>query len=247
MFRTKSKAEERRQQTASLVDSAGSAADQLRGRVIPVVGHVAVSAKDWSQPHMEAARHWAMPHVMHGKEIAAPRLESAVTSLAPKVDTARDKIVDDLLPRLAEAISAFLAVSAAAKDEAVSRGAGAAAVITGEAVAAPKRKKKGNKLKVMFWALGIFAAAAGVVVAFMKKSAHESDPWATPMSDSYVAPAVGRHSGNAFSGSDPLSEPGEPEIAESLDGLDELDEPDMLDAAPDAFLTDNGSNEPPRP
>jgi hypothetical protein len=173
-----------------LAETAATVADQLRERVLPAVGQAAESAKEWGQPRVVAARRWAKPRVEHGIEVAAPKLESAVSSLAPKVDTARDKIVDELLPRVTEAITAWAAASAAARDEAVSRGAGAAAVISGDAVAAPKRK--GKKGKVML-TLGLLSAAGAGIAAFMKKSAPKDDPWATPLEDPYVAPSTGRH------------------------------------------------------
>ena len=240
MFRTKSRTEQLADHSASLASTTAAVADQLRERVVPVVGQAASSAKEWGQPHVEAARVWAKPHVEHGIEVAAPKLESAVSSLAPKVDTARNKIVDELLPRVAEAIAAFAAASAAAKDEAVSRGSGAAAVISGDAVASPKRKKKGRVLLT----LGLFAAAAAAAAAFMKKSAPKDDPWATPLADPYVAPSAGRHSSvapvedatdgaDAAEGTDPAD--AEPEIIETLD---ETDVPELLDPEADAALAE---------
>ena len=234
VFHTKSRTEQLQDHSASLASTAATVADQLRERVAPAVGQAAGSAIEWGQPHVEAARQWAKPRVEHGIEVAAPKLESVVSGIAPKVDTARDKIVDDLLPRLTEAIAAFAAASASAKDEAVTRGTGAAAVISGDAVASPKRKKKGRVLLI----LGLFGAAAAGAMAFMKKSAPKDDPWATPVADPYVAPSTGRHSSvapvkdttdeaasaDATDLADPVDAPAsadeaatEPEITESLD------------------------------
>lgn len=189
MFHTKTRAEQLQESlqdsTATLASSAATVADQLRERVVPAVGHAAGSAHKWAKPRVE-----------HGIEVAAPKLESAVSGLAPKVDTARDKIVEELLPRLTEAIAAFAAATTAAKDEAVARGAGAAAVISGDAVASPKRNKKCRVLM----ALGLLGAAAAGAAAFMKRSAPKDDPWATPLADPYVAPSPGRHTGVASDG-----------------------------------------------
>jgi hypothetical protein len=190
MLCTKNRKEQIQDHSASLAGTAATVTDQLRERVAPAVGQAAGSAIEWSQPRVEAARDWARPHLDHGIEVAAPKLESAVSGLAPKVDTARDKIVDELLPRIGEAIASWAAASTAAKDEAVSRGHGAAAVISGDAVASPKHKKKGRVLM----ALGLLAAAGAGVAAFMKKSAPKDDPWTTPLADPYVAPSNGRHS-----------------------------------------------------
>jgi len=189
MFRTKTKTEQIQDHSASVADTAAMVAEQLRERVVPAVGQAAESALEWSQPRVEAAREWARPRVEHGIEVAAPKLESAVTSLAPKVDTARDKIVDELLPRIAETIATWAAASTAAKNEVVARGQGAAAVISGDAVAS----RKGKKGRV-FLVLGLVSASAAAVVAFMKRSAPKDDPWTTPLADPYVPPSNGQHS-----------------------------------------------------
>jgi hypothetical protein len=182
MFHHKSKTEQLTEQVQSQADSlacsAATVADQLRERVFPAVGQATESAKEWARPRVE-----------HGIEVAAPKLESAVSGLAPKVDTARDKIVDDLIPRIAEAISAWAVASAAARDEAISRSQGAAAVISGDAVAAPK----GRKRRVLL-VLGVLSAAGAAAMAVMKKSAPKDDPWTTPLADPYVATSNGRHS-----------------------------------------------------
>jgi len=191
VFHSKSRKEQIQDRSASLADGAATVAEQLRDRVAPALGQAAESAMEWGQPRVKAAGRWAKPRVEHGIEIAAPRLESAVSGLAPKVDLARDKIVDELLPRVTEAITAWAAASAAAKDEVVSRSAGAVAVVSGDAVATPKRKKKKGKVMLTLSLLG--AAAAGAA-AFLKKSAPKDDPWATPLEDSYIAPSNGRHS-----------------------------------------------------
>ena len=182
MFRTKSRTEQLTEQlqdqSESLSNTADTLADQLRERVIPAVGQAT-----------ESARVWAKPHVEHGIEVAAPHLESVVSGLAPRVDTARDKIVDELIPRLAEAINAWAAASAAARDEGVSRGKGAASVISGNAVATPKGRKK----RVLL-ILGLVVGGAAAAMAFMKKTAPKDDPWTTPLEDPYTATPNGRHS-----------------------------------------------------
>jgi len=245
VFHSKSRTEQLQDHTASLADSASTVAEQLRERVVPAVEQAAGSAKEWGQPRVEAARHWAKPRVEHGIEVAAPKLESVVSGLAPKVDTARDKIVDELLPRLTEAINAFAAASAAAKDEAMARGAGAAAVISGDASAAPKRKKKGRVLLI----LGLFTAAAAGAAAFMKKSAPKDDPWATPLAEPYVAPSTGRHSSVApvadttDATASPYSAHAKPELIEPLD---DTDVSEALDPAADvdAAAKDNKGKGP---
>jgi len=185
MFRTRSTTEQLtaqvQDQSESLATTAAMLADQLRERVGPVVGQATENAMEWAKPRVE-----------HGIEVAAPRLESAVTGLAPKVDTARDKIVDELIPRIAEAISAWAAASTAAKNEAVSRGQGAVAVISGNAVAS----RKGRKRRALL-ILGLLGGAAAAAMAVMKKSAPKDDPWTTPLGDTYGAAPNGRHSASS--------------------------------------------------
>src|SRR6476659_8032987 len=144
VFRTKSKTEQAKDKVAQAQELSASTAEQIRERLVPAVEHAADVAREWGKPRVEAARDWAKPHVDHGIEVAAPKLEKSVQDLAPRVDSARDKIVDELLPRIAEAIAAAAAASVAARDEALSRGSDAALVLKGEAVAKPKRR--GRKL-----------------------------------------------------------------------------------------------------
>lgn len=188
MFCARSRKVQRQDHAASLVGTAATVADQVRERVVPAVGQAAGTAREWGQPRVKAARVWAKPHIDHSIEVAAPRLESAVSGIAPKVDIARDKIVEELLPRVNEAITTWAAASAAARDEVVTRGQGAAAVITGDAIALPKHRKRGRVLMI----LGLLSAAAAGAMAFMKRSAPKDDPWATPIADPYVAPPNGR-------------------------------------------------------
>lgn len=176
MFATKNKkeklAEQLQEQSESLAFTAASVADQLRERVGPAAGRATENAKEWARPRVE-----------HGIGVAAPRMESVVTNLAPRVDTARDRIVDDLIPRIAEAISTWASASTAVKDEAVTRSHGAAAVISGAAVASPK----GGRKKQLLILLGLVGAAGAAVAAFMKQSAPKDDPWTTPLASDTVA------------------------------------------------------------
>jgi hypothetical protein len=227
MFHSKSRIEQLQDQADSLAYSAGTVTDQLREQIIPAVVQAAENAIEWSQPRVEAAREWAKPRVEHGIEVAAPRLESAVSGLAPKVDTARDKIVDELIPKLVEAINAWAVASAAARDEAVSRGQGAAAVLSGDAVAQPKGKKK----RKMLLALGVVAGAAAAAVSVMRKSAPKDDPWTTPLADPSLAASNGRHS--ATSQVDEAADAAT-SASEVIDALGETGAPSPLDPVDNA-------------
>jgi hypothetical protein len=240
MFHTKFRTEQLQDHSTSLADTAATVADQLRERVVPAVGQAAESAKEWGQPHVEAARDWARPRVEHGIEVAAPRLESAVSGLAPKVDTARDKIVDELLPRIAEAITALAVASTAAKNESVSRGQGAAAVLSGDAIASPTHSKKSRMLLI----LGVLAAAAAATMAVLKKSAPMDDPWTTPLAAPYVAPSTDRRSA-ATPGEDAVATPAvEPDPIETPE---ETEVPDLTAHGTGSDLADkDGAKEGPQ-
>jgi hypothetical protein len=227
MFRTKTRKE---QLTERLVDeqealasTAATVAEQLRERVVPAVGQATVNAREWARPHVE-----------HGIEVAAPRLESAVNGLAPKVDTARDKIVDELIPRIAEAISVWAAASIAARDEAVSRGQGAASVLSGDAVAAPRGRRK----KRVLLGLGLLTAAAAAAMTFMKKSAPKDDPWTTPLADQYGAASNGRPGGSLFDETTASGKTGAAQMpSEITDPPEEKSVPSPMDVVKEAGLT----------
>jgi hypothetical protein len=205
VFRSKSKTSTEKaldrahEQLLQAAQLSASATEQLRGKLAPTVAQAALAAttaKELAQPHVRAAQEWAKPHFEHGVELAAPKVDAAVQTLVPKVDTARDKIVEDLLPRIATALTAAAAASAAAREEALAvgheaatRGAGAKMVLTGAAVAKQKRSfGVGGKVGLIVGLVAIVGAAAAY---FVKKSAPKEDPWATPLQDPYVAPAAG--------------------------------------------------------
>jgi len=109
----------------------------------------AVHAKDWAAPRVEAAIDWASPRVeraiKQGVAAAAPKVERAAERAVPLIDTAHDKLVDSLLPKLVAAVSA--AAEAA-------RGA----TIPLVAEPAPVAKKRHGARR--FW---LFALAAAIV------------------------------------------------------------------------------------
>lgn len=188
--------------------------------------------RTWARPRVDqgvvaarggigSARTWAQPHVDRGIGAAAPRLGTAVQGLGPVVDKSRDKIVEDLLPRLSELITTLAASSTAARDEAVDRTTGAASVLSGESEAIPK----GGGLKRV---LGILALLSGVVAAVFavvqQRKAGDDDPWATPLSDPYAAPAA----------ADIAPVPTDAGVLDSTDALDSfgtIERPDTPGAA----------------
>jgi len=197
---------------AALV-SAKTAVDGARERVAPV----AKDAVEWAGPRVEAARDWAQPHLEKGwsatQEAAAPRIAAATAAataaVTPVVESAREKLVDDVLPRLSEAAhhattaaqaAAAPAVAAAtakaaeagAKAAAVgTKAAGAAAATAGAAGVAKSRSTdalavlKGEvavKPKHRGRKVLLVALVVGLGAAAFSalRKRDDEDPWATP-------------------------------------------------------------------
>lgn len=193
MFTRKSRAERAREQMA---DTAATVSGQLRERIAPAVALKARDAKTWAAPRVERG-------VERGLEVAAPRVELAVEKVSPKVDAARDKLVEDLLPRLVVALNAAAAAGHAATDvggEARARGKGAAAVLSGTAVAKPKRHR-GRR----FLLFAMIAAAVSAAVAVVKSRSPKDDPWAIPSTTYPGTNATGPATTSATTSSSTLS------------------------------------------
>ncbi len=161
-------------QIVDLKDKVGPAASHAREVVVPAAISAAATTRDWASPRVAAARDWAAPKAQKGLDAAAPKLEQAVDTVSPKIDAARDKLVDEVLPKLVDAINAATSQAAAARDEAASRGSDAVAVLKGDAVAKPK-KRRGRRLLI----LGSLAAGVAAAFAVLKRRPQD-DPWAVP-------------------------------------------------------------------
>ena len=181
MFRMKSKSEKLAEQESAQTLSKAAYLAAVRERVSPA----AEVAKHRAATAASSAKDWAQPRIDHGIEVAAPKLQGAVEGLAPKVDTARDALVDSVLPKIADAIAALTAAKLSATETA-DRAPDALAVLKGDRVA---KRRKGK----FFMLLGALAAAAAAFAAFRKSTPRE-DPWATPLDDPYTAPTTGRDS-----------------------------------------------------
>ena len=103
MFTKTSRTDRVREQVADVGSTMSeNVSGAWRGKVAPTVSG---KARD--------AAHWAAPHVERGREAAAPKVEAAVDKVSPAVDAAREKL-EELMPRLAEAVSAAAAAGSAA-------------------------------------------------------------------------------------------------------------------------------------
>jgi gas vesicle protein len=156
----------------SLKDASSTAAT----KAVDAAGH----AKDWTTPKVEGFIDWLLPRAEHlyreSVKAAAPKVEHAADRVAPAIDTAHDKLVDDLLPRLVVAMNEAAQKAASAADAAADRAAAGAAAVA--AAAAAKQEKKHTGAKV-FWTLVGLAGAATAYVAW-RSSRSTVDPWAEP-------------------------------------------------------------------
>ena len=183
-----------------------------RAKVAPTVTTGARGAVEWAAPRYE-----------RGLAVAAPKVEAAVASMTPAVEAAKVKI-DDLMPRLVEAVTAAAAAGAAASvtaSEYKARSGDAVAVLKGEAVA----KRPSKRLRRVITLVPIAAGAGAAGFAAFKSRAPKEDPWAAPTGTypAYTPPAPAAEPTSSFSTNVSSSEPsvsvlGTGSAADALDG-----------------------------
>src|SRR5690625_3755431 len=160
--------------TVELAEQAKERAGPKGDQAVQWAGTRVEDAMHRAGPKIHQAKDWAVPRAKKawrkGVKVAAPRIEHAAEVVRPKIDDARDKTVDELIPKVVAAVSAAAATAQAAQEEARKRTKGAAMVLTGDAKAKPKRS--GTKWPVI--GLGD-AAAAGAYVAWSRRQQQE-DP-----------------------------------------------------------------------
>ncbi|GAB6900071.1 hypothetical protein [Kineosporia succinea] len=156
-----------------------------------------------------ATKDHVVPAVRNAAEHAGPALEKgyaqAREKAAPVVAHGRDKVVDDLLPKLAEAIAAASAAAIAARDNASVHAQERAAVavqhLPANKKALKKARRKQRRRRFVLFSL-IAAAAGGAAVAWQKRNAQQ-DPW---------TPDPGVTTVNGASNGTPLATPGTPSV-----------------------------------
>ena len=150
------------------------------------VAPVASDARESAVRYAESTRDWAAPKVEAAKEWAAPRVEQGAA-----------RVKDDVLPRVAGAVTAALAASEPAREDAMSRGSAAIAALRGE-VEAPKPKK--HRLRKLFLLAGVVGAAVAGWKAWAGSANSKPDPWATPIGTGGTAGSSGLSSSSGSSG-----------------------------------------------
>jgi hypothetical protein len=141
-------------------------------------------------PAAQAARHAAEPALAVAWEKAAPLIESARSragdvahDLAPRVESARDKIVEEVVPRVGAALTGALAASAPYREEAARRGGAALAALKGEVEVPKKKRHIGRNLLVVSGIAGLVALAYKYLTGESKSSG-----WQTPSGTTYTPP-----------------------------------------------------------
>lgn len=124
-------------------------------------------ARTWAGPRIEKA-------LRDGAAAAAPRVERAAEKSLPLVDTAHDRFVEEVLPKIVAAVSTAAAAAATGADKA--RDA-ASAKLTEIAHVEPPEPPKSHTGAKVFW---VFAGAVGVAgaIAAWNRSRPTTDPWA---------------------------------------------------------------------
>lgn len=186
MFTKRSRSQQAPAQEVDVIvveDDSDTASATWRAKLVPAVGSTA-----------QTAMGWAGPRVARGRVAAAPKVEAAVDTarekVAPAYDSAREKL-EELMPRLVEAVTAAARAGAAAgvsANEYRARSGDAVAVLKGEAVA--KRKKGGVLRKLLV--LPVLGAAGAAAYAAFRSRAPKEDPWAVPSGTypAYTPPAA---------------------------------------------------------
>lgn len=205
-----------REQARSRAAALGEQASDLRDKAGPALAAAATgaatsasAAKDWAAPRLAGATEMGKAQLGtaygRGVEAAAPKVAHAASALVPRIDSARDHIVEDLLPRLAGAVSAGAAAAAAATgsatDSAAQAGRNALSSTSASASALAKdgtrdkkksagrastlqaraeretSRRRGSGVARFLLVTGILAAAGAAGYAAWKRGSAQQDPW----------------------------------------------------------------------
>ena len=122
----------------------------------------------------KGAGEWAEPRLTEAVDKLKPLVADAVENVRPKLNEAQDKVVNDYVPRIQQAMKD--AAKAASAEGTVTQKAQRAGEAAQEAfTAAPKKSHKG--LKALGWVVaGSVAAGAGYIL--WRRSQPVEDPWA---------------------------------------------------------------------
>lgn len=179
---------------------------------------VASDARESAVRYAESTRDWAAPKVGAARDWAAPHVEAGAT-----------KVKDDVLPRVAGAVTAALAASEPAREEAKTRGSAALAALKGE-IEAPKPKR--HRIRKLFLLAGVVGAAVAGWKAWVGQTNRQPEPWATPIGTaSSAGTGTGGTAGSSTTGTTGMRTAATP-VAD-----------DKAGASPDEALADNADED----
>ena len=159
-------AEKVRRQAAELGHVVGEQAGKAGEAAASLAEHGKVWATDVAAPKLDKA--WR-----DGVKATAPKIEAVAEKALPAVDTARDKLVDDYIPRLQKAMHD--AAAAAGGEDNIKDKAGKAGKAAQKAL---KKKPKSHRgAKTVGWIL-VGTAAAGTGYLLWRRTQPVEDPWA---------------------------------------------------------------------
>lgn len=172
-------AEKVRRQAAELGHVIGEQAGKAGEAAASFAEQGKVWATDVAAPKIDKA--WR-----DGVKVAAPKIEAAAEKARPAVDTARDKLVDDYIPRLQQAMHD--AAAAAAGEDSIKDKAGKAGKAAQKALTKKPKSRRGAK--TVGWIL-VGTAAAGTGYLLWRRTQPVDDPWAEEYwEDATTAPEV---------------------------------------------------------
>lgn len=117
------------------------------------------------------ARDSAVLGLDRGVDAAVPVMQQGVSGVSEKVDHARDRLVDDLLPKLQD----MLNNAQASKDDLLAKSDGTAGVVLG----APKKRAKKGGVLIAFGVLAAIGAGVAYYLSQQKSTTEkDTDPWA---------------------------------------------------------------------
>ncbi|HEV6955757.1 MAG TPA: hypothetical protein VKY86_21130 [Promicromonospora sp.] len=194
------KVKEKAAEATALLSDVSSRAAMQAGTLAAQAKDRASHARDWAQPRVSDFVAWLTPRAekawQDSLQAAAPQVEKAATKAAPLIDTAHDKLVEDVLPKMVAAFNVAAANAAAAQGK-----ASLAETVTD---AAEKAQRKSSRKG---WVVALVAGGAAVAgYVFWKRAQPQTDPWAEPWEQAAGAdysnsttrtPGVGAAAGSA--------------------------------------------------
>jgi hypothetical protein len=168
---------------AQLRSALDTAAHQARAGGTIVAERVTPVAQATKDKVSVVTKDRVVPAVRNAADHAGPALEKSYAQArekaAPVVAQGRDKVVDDLLPKLAEAVAAASAAAIAARDNAVETAQERATHVVENFPANKKAQKKARRRqrRRRFLIFTVITAAAGAAAVAWKQRSANQDPW----------------------------------------------------------------------